>query len=65
MAATAEFEPRRRRCVDESDNERMKADDPNIHWVEEPKLGLAGKMYLPLFVAGLDDDGASTWSAAR
>jgi NADH-quinone oxidoreductase subunit I len=31
----------------------MKADDPNIQWIEEPKLGLAGKMYLPLFVQGL------------
>ena len=31
----------------------MKADDPNIRWIEEPKLGLAGKMYLPLFVQGL------------
>ncbi len=31
----------------------MKTDDPNILWCEEPKLGLAGKMYLPLFVQGL------------
>ena len=31
----------------------MKPDDPNIKWIEEPKLGLAGKMYLPLFVQGL------------
>ena len=31
----------------------MKPDDPNITWIEEPKLGLAGKMYLPLFVQGL------------
>ena len=31
----------------------MKSDDPNITWIEEPKLGLAGKMYLPLFVQGL------------
>ena len=31
----------------------MKADDPNIAWLEEPRLGLAGKMYLPLFVQGL------------
>ena len=30
----------------------MKPDDPNIQWIEEPKLGLAGKMYLPLFVQG-------------
>jgi NADH-quinone oxidoreductase subunit I len=31
----------------------MKPDDKNIKWIEEPKLGLAGKMYLPLFVQGL------------
>jgi len=31
----------------------MKSDDKNITWVEEPKLGLAGRMYLPLFVQGL------------
>ena len=31
----------------------MKADDPNVKWIEEPKLGLAGKMYLPLLVQGL------------
>jgi RNA polymerase sigma factor (sigma-70 family) len=31
----------------------MKPDDPKIKWIEEPKLGLAGKMYLPLFVQGL------------
>ena len=31
----------------------MSPDDPNITWVEEPKLGLAGRMYLPLFVQGL------------
>src|SRR6478752_7689805 len=31
----------------------MKADDPNITWMKEPKLGLAGKMYLPLLVQGL------------
>lgn len=31
----------------------MREDDPNITWVEEPKLGLAGKMYLPLFLQGL------------
>ena len=31
----------------------MKSDDPNIKWVEEPKLGLAGRMYLPLVVGGL------------
>jgi NADH-quinone oxidoreductase subunit I len=31
----------------------MKANDPSVKWIEEPKLGLAGKMYLPLFVQGL------------
>ena len=31
----------------------MKADDPKITWIEEPKLGLSGRMYLPLFVQGL------------
>ena len=31
----------------------MKQDDPGIEWVEEPKLGLAGKMYLPLVTQGL------------
>ncbi|MGE0759895.1 MAG: NADH-quinone oxidoreductase subunit I [Pirellulaceae bacterium] len=31
----------------------MKADDPNITWVEEPQLGLTGKMYLPIFAQGL------------
>ncbi len=31
----------------------MRPDDPAIHWVSEPKLGLAGKMYLPMFVQGL------------
>ena len=31
----------------------MKPDDPNISWIEEPQLGLAGKLYLPLFVQGL------------
>ena len=31
----------------------MKPNDPAIKWIEEPKLGLAGKMYLPLFVQGL------------
>lgn len=30
----------------------MKPDDPNIRWIDEPPLGLAGKMYLPLFVQG-------------
>src|SRR6186713_2661021 len=31
----------------------MKSDDPDITWVEEPKLGLTGRMYLPLLVQGL------------
>jgi NADH-quinone oxidoreductase subunit I len=31
----------------------MKSDDPNIKWIEEPKLGLAGRMYLPLLAQGL------------
>jgi NADH-quinone oxidoreductase subunit I len=31
----------------------MKHDDPNITWVTEPKLGLTGRMYLPMFVQGL------------
>ena len=31
----------------------MKPDDPNISWIEEPQLGLAGKLYLPLFLQGL------------
>ena len=31
----------------------MKANDPDITWVEEPKLGLAGRMYLPLVMGGL------------
>ncbi len=31
----------------------MQSNDPNIMWCEEPKLGWAGRMYLPLFVSGL------------
>ncbi len=31
----------------------MQSTDPDIYWVEEPKLGLAGRMYLPLFFQGL------------
>lgn len=31
----------------------MKPDDKDILWVEEPRLGLSGRMYLPLFVQGL------------
>jgi NADH-quinone oxidoreductase subunit I len=31
----------------------MKTDDSNIKWLEEPKLGLAERMYLPLLMQGL------------
>jgi NADH-quinone oxidoreductase subunit I len=31
----------------------MKAEDPAIRWIEDPPLGLAGRMYLPLFAQGL------------
>jgi NADH-quinone oxidoreductase subunit I len=31
----------------------MKPDDPNIKWIEEPKLGLSGRMYVPLVAQGL------------
>jgi NADH-quinone oxidoreductase subunit I len=31
----------------------MKPDDPQIRWIEEPPLGLTGRMYLPLFAQGL------------
>jgi len=31
----------------------MRPDDPSIKWVEEPKLGLAGRMYLSSLVDGL------------
>ena len=31
----------------------MTPNDPNITWVEEPRLGLSGKMYMPMFVQGL------------
>ena len=31
----------------------MKPEDPDILWVEEPRLGLAGRMYMPMFVQGL------------
>lgn len=31
----------------------MKDDDPKLRWIEEPKLGLSGKSYLPLFFEGL------------
>jgi NADH-quinone oxidoreductase subunit I len=31
----------------------MQPSDSNISWLEEPKLGLGGRMYLPLFVQGL------------
>ena len=31
----------------------MNKSDPNIRWIEEPELGLAGRMYLPLLLQGL------------
>lgn len=31
----------------------MNPDDKNIRWIEEPKLGLAGKSYLPLLIGGV------------
>jgi NADH-quinone oxidoreductase subunit I len=31
----------------------MKPDDPNITWIDDPPLGLAERIYLPLFVGGL------------
>ena len=31
----------------------MKPDDAQVNWVEEPKLGLTGKMYLPAIIQGL------------
>ena len=31
----------------------MKPDDPQIRWVEPPKLGMLGKSYLMLFISGL------------
>ncbi len=31
----------------------MNSNDPDIKWIDEPQLGLAGKMYLPLVVQGL------------
>ncbi len=31
----------------------MQANDPNINWIEEPRLGLTGRMYLPLLLQGL------------
>ncbi len=31
----------------------MQATDPDIRWVEPPKLGLGERMYLPLFLQGL------------
>ncbi|MHB8901150.1 MAG: NuoI/complex I 23 kDa subunit family protein [Thermoguttaceae bacterium] len=31
----------------------MNRDDKNIHWVEEPSLGLSGKSYLPLLAGGV------------
>jgi NADH-quinone oxidoreductase subunit I len=31
----------------------MKPDDSNIHWMEEPHLGLTGKTYLPMVYEGM------------
>lgn len=31
----------------------MKADDPNVNWVQEPELGISGRMYLPLIMQGI------------
>ncbi|HEX3999654.1 MAG TPA: NADH-quinone oxidoreductase subunit I [Pirellulales bacterium] len=31
----------------------MKPNDPTIRWIEDPPMGLSGRMYLPLFVQGL------------
>ena len=31
----------------------MKPDDERIRWIEEPKLGVSGKTYLPLLVGGV------------
>lgn len=31
----------------------MKADDPNVNWVQEPELGITGRMYLPLIMDGI------------
>ncbi|HVW01315.1 MAG TPA: NADH-quinone oxidoreductase subunit I [Planctomycetaceae bacterium] len=31
----------------------MNANDPNITWIEEPKLGLSGRMYLAPIIDGL------------
>lgn len=31
----------------------MRPDDPKIRWVDEPKLGITGRMYLPMFAQGL------------
>lgn len=31
----------------------MQATDPKVKWLDEPKLGITGKMYLPALVQGL------------
>jgi NADH-quinone oxidoreductase subunit I len=31
----------------------MKPDDPQITWIQEPQLGLSGKMYWPMIAQGL------------
>lgn len=43
----------------------MKGDDPHITWVPEPKLGLAGKMYLPLLAQGLTTTTRHLFGAKR
>ena len=35
----------------------MKPDDPGVTWIEEKPLGLAERLYLPLFVQGLATTG--------
>jgi len=35
----------------------MNASDKNVKWIEEPELGLFGRMYLPLFAQGLATTG--------
>src|SRR5260221_3144719 len=43
----------RNRPMGLGDGIAMIANDPNIRWIEDPPLGLAGRMYLPLFAQGL------------
>jgi NADH-quinone oxidoreductase subunit I len=39
----------------------MQPHDPAIRWLDEPKLGLAGKMYLPLLFGGLTTTARHLW----